>query len=95
MAAEAAVVGGKIALVGEGFDGAGAAEDAAGVHMEELAKMATELVTWVCVGSMIFGGVVPYVPQYRTIRRSRDAEGFSTFVCLVLLLSNILRILFW
>lgn len=95
MAAEGAVVGGKIALVGEGFDGPGAAGDAAGVQLEGLAKIATELATWICVGAMIFGGVVPYVPQYRTIRRSRDADGFSTFVCLVLLISNILRILFW
>lgn len=66
-----------------------------GIHLEELVKVATELVTWICVGAMVFGGVVPYIPQYRTIRRTRDAEGFSTFVCLVLLVANILRILFW
>ena len=54
-----------------------------------------ELATWIAVGSMIFGGVVPYIPQYRKIRRIRDSEGFSTFVCLVLLVANILRILFW
>lgn len=52
------------------------------------------LVTWVAAGAMIFGGVVPYVPQYRHIRRSQNAEGFSTYVCLVLLVANILRILF-
>ncbi len=54
-----------------------------------------ELFTWGAIGAMVFGGVVPYIPQYRKIRRTRDAEGFSTFVCLVLLLANILRILFW
>ena len=64
-------------------------------HLEELLKIATELFTWICVGSMVFGGVVPYIPQYRTISRTRDAEGFSTFVCLVLLVANMLRIMFW
>lgn len=53
------------------------------------------LITWVSVGAMVFGGIVPYIPQYRKIRRLRDAEGFSTYVCLVLLIANILRILFW
>jgi hypothetical protein len=45
--------------------------------------------------AMIFGGVVPYIPQYRIIYRSRNSQGFSTFVCLALLLANILRLLFW
>ena len=53
------------------------------------------LVTWISVGAIVFGGIVPYIPQYRKIRRLRDAEGFSTYVCLVLLVANILRILFW
>ncbi|KAI1301244.1 hypothetical protein HDE_03144 [Halotydeus destructor] len=44
---------------------------------------------------MIFGGVVPYFPQYREIKRTGNAEGFSTYVCLVLLMANTLRILFW
>ena len=62
---------------------------------ESVMALATELVTWVAIGAMVFGGVVPYIPQYRKIRRLKDAEGFSTFVCLVLLIANILRILFW
>ena len=62
---------------------------------ETVMALATELVTWVAIGAMVFGGVVPYIPQYRKIRRLKDAEGFSTFVCLVLLIANILRILFW
>ncbi|XP_068189084.1 solute carrier family 66 member 2 isoform X2 [Antennarius striatus] len=52
------------------------------------------LVSWIAAGAMVFGGVVPYIPQYRDIRRTQNAEGFSTYVCLVLLVANILRILF-
>ena len=62
---------------------------------ESLVWLGRELVTWIAVCAMVFGGVVPYIPQYRKIRRLKDAEGFSTFVCLVLLVANILRILFW
>uniref|UniRef100_A0A803YK62 Solute carrier family 66 member 2 n=1 Tax=Meleagris gallopavo TaxID=9103 RepID=A0A803YK62_MELGA len=54
-----------------------------------------QLVSWGAAAAMVFGGVVPYVPQYRDIRRTQNAEGFSTYVCLVLLVANILRILFW
>ena len=64
-------------------------------EMTAILAMGRQLVTWVLVGSMIFGGVVPYIPQYRKIRRTRDAEGFSTYVCFVLLVANVLRILFW
>ena len=56
------------------------------------------IVTLVTLGSqaaMVFGGIVPFIPQYRKIQRTNDAEGFSTFVCLVLTVANILRILFW
>eukprot|EP00118_Oscarella_pearsei_P027152 m.310839 g.310839 ORF g.310839 m.310839 type:complete len:255 (+) comp55443_c0_seq1:15-779(+) len=53
------------------------------------------LASWTASGAMIFGGIVPFVPQYREIRRTRNADGFSTFVCFVLLVANILRILFW
>ncbi|KAM8892525.1 solute carrier family 66 member 2 isoform 2-T2 [Spinachia spinachia] len=44
---------------------------------------------------MVFGGALPYVPQYQDIQRSGHSDGFSTRVCLVLLVANILRILFW
>ncbi|XP_004715983.1 solute carrier family 66 member 2 isoform X2 [Echinops telfairi] len=54
-----------------------------------------QLVAWGAAGAMVFGGVVPYIPQYRDIRRTQNADGFSTYVCLVLLVANILRILFW
>ncbi|CAL8295447.1 unnamed protein product [Merluccius merluccius] len=61
---------------------------------EQLVRMFNQLVLWVAAGAMVFGGVVPYIPQYRDIRRTQNAEGFSTYVCLVLLVANILRILF-
>lgn len=81
----------NVPLVGEGEDAV-----VPGIHTEELLMaMVVGLVTWVAVGCMVFGGVVPYIPQYRSIRRSRDADGFSTFVCLILLIANVLRILFW
>ncbi|XP_064017330.1 solute carrier family 66 member 2 isoform X2 [Pogoniulus pusillus] len=54
-----------------------------------------QLAAWGAAGAMVFGGVVPYIPQYRQIRRTQNAEGFSAYVCLVLLVANILRILFW
>lgn len=44
---------------------------------------------------MVLGSVVPYIPQYLTIRSSQNTEGFSLYVCLTLLVANILRILFW
>jgi len=66
-------------------------EIASGIH--ELGI--TDVVKWISSTIMIFGGVVPFIPQYLEIRRKGDAEGFSLYVCLVLLVSNILRILFW
>lgn len=61
---------------------------------DQLLSVFQSLVLWVAAGAMVFGGVVPYIPQYRDIRRTQNAEGFSTYVCLVLLVANILRILF-
>ncbi|ESO00143.1 hypothetical protein HELRODRAFT_128239, partial [Helobdella robusta] len=45
--------------------------------------------------AIVLGGVLPYVPQYLDIQKSRNSEGFSTLVCLTLLIANVLRILFW
>jgi len=53
------------------------------------------LIQWIASGAMIFGGVVPYIPQYRDIARSQSTDGFSPMVCFVLLMANTLRILFW
>ena len=54
-----------------------------------------EIVTFLAVSSMVVGGVVPYIPQYRKIKKTNDATGFSSYVCLVLLIANILRVYFW
>ncbi|KAI4825572.1 hypothetical protein KUCAC02_021252, partial [Chaenocephalus aceratus] len=53
------------------------------------------LLSWMASLLMVFGGALPYVPQYQEIQRSNHSEGFSTRVCLVLLIANILRIFFW
>ena len=53
------------------------------------------LLTMLSSGAMIFGGVVPYIPQYYEIFKTKNASGFSLNVCLALLLANILRIFFW
>ncbi|XP_020842560.1 solute carrier family 66 member 2 isoform X1 [Phascolarctos cinereus] len=63
--------------------------------LEWLFILLHQIVSWGASGAMVFGGVVPYIPQYRDIKRTQNAEGFSTYVCLVLLVANILRILFW
>ncbi|XP_022900959.1 solute carrier family 66 member 2 isoform X1 [Onthophagus taurus] len=65
------------------------------VISDELSLTVGHVVGWVCAGAMIVGGVIPYVPQYRQIKRERNAEGFSLLVCLTLLVANTLRILFW
>ncbi|VBB25736.1 unnamed protein product [Acanthocheilonema viteae] len=46
-------------------------------------------------GLIIFGGSLAYVFQYKKIYERQDASGFSLFVCLTLLIANILRIMFW
>ncbi|XP_061826187.1 solute carrier family 66 member 2 [Nerophis lumbriciformis] len=62
---------------------------------EEETESAWMLLSWLASFVMVFGGSLPYLPQYQEIRRSRNTEGFSTRVCLVLLIANILRIFFW
>ncbi|KAK7151925.1 hypothetical protein R3I94_008306 [Phoxinus phoxinus] len=62
---------------------------------EENIESSWTLLSWVASGVLVFGGAVPYVPQYQEIQRTNNAEGFSTRVCLVLLIANILRIFFW
>jgi hypothetical protein len=53
------------------------------------------VVGWISSVAMVVGGVMPYVPQYLEIRKTKNADGFSLYVCLTLLVANILRILFW
>lgn len=64
-----------------------------GVEVPEFTML--NIISWGCSTAMIFGGVIPFIPQYRDIKKSGDAEGFSPFVCLTLLIANILRIMFW
>lgn len=54
-----------------------------------------DLLVYSAATAMIVGGIIPYVPQYRQIKRTQDPEGFSLLVCLTLLIANTLRILFW
>lgn len=44
---------------------------------------------------MVAGVVWPYIPQALSINRTRNAEGFSTMVSFVLILSGTLRCFFW
>lgn len=45
--------------------------------------------------AIVLGGVFPYIPQYLQIKKSENQEGFSLYVCLVLIIANTLRIIFW
>ena len=38
------------------------------------------VVSLVAEGAMVFGGVVPFVPQYRVISKTASTAGFSTFL---------------
>ncbi|XP_031623186.1 solute carrier family 66 member 2 isoform X1 [Contarinia nasturtii] len=58
------------------------------LHMSRIGSGAAAL-------AMIFGGAIPYIPQYLQIKQTQDADGFSLLVCLTLLVANTLRILFW
>ncbi|XP_070764077.1 solute carrier family 66 member 2 [Enoplosus armatus] len=69
--------------------------DAEAVLQEEDMEGSWTLLTWLASCLMVFGGALPYVPQYQEIHRSSNSDGFSTRVCLVLLIANILRIFFW
>lgn len=60
-----------------------------------LEKMFFISLTVLTKGFIIFGGSLAYVFQYKEIYERKDASGFSLFVCLTLLIANILRIMFW
>lgn len=63
--------------------------------LEEEIESSWTLLSWLASCIMVFGGSVPYIPQYQEIQKSGNTEGFSTRVCLVLLIANILRVFFW
>ncbi|EFN88260.1 PQ-loop repeat-containing protein 1 [Harpegnathos saltator] len=65
------------------------------VAMDRYELTLKNVISWIASGAMIIGGIIPYVPQYKEIKRKEDAEGFSLYVCLTLLIANTLRILFW
>lgn len=44
---------------------------------------------------IIFGPVLGFIPQYQQILASRDATGFSTLLCFILIAANIMRVFFW
>jgi len=54
-----------------------------------------QLLTFGSEMAMVFGGVVPYIPQYLQIQSKQTTQGFSLYVCLALLMANTLRIIFW
>lgn len=62
---------------------------------DELNLRVSHLVSGAAASAMVIGGVIPYLPQYRQIKQTQDADGFSLLVCLTLLVANTLRILFW
>ena len=55
----------------------------------------TSVTSFLASTGMIFGAVIPYIPQYLEIKRTQNSSGFSTYVCLTLLAANILRVIFW
>lgn len=65
------------------------------IIIDELDLRVSHLVKAAAATAMIFGGAIPYIPQYRQIHVTQDADGFSLLVCLTLLIANTLRILFW
>lgn len=74
---------------------ANAASQVEAIALATSQSLFVRLVTLGCEVAMMIGGVVPYVPQYIAIRSSGNTKGFSLYVCLALIVANILRILFW
>lgn len=50
-------------------------------HLFELPKMDNfvDLFSLCCSTAVIFGGLIPYIPQYLKIKRSMNSDGFSTY----------------
>jgi hypothetical protein len=44
---------------------------------------------------MAVSPLFPYVAQYKEMHEAKSSGGFSTYVCLILLVANILRVFFW
>jgi hypothetical protein len=69
--------------------------DGAATNVDDVWQIALFVATLCAEIAMVVGGVVPYIPQFMSIRRKRSTKGFSLYVCLALLVANTLRILFW
>ncbi|VDO82765.1 unnamed protein product [Soboliphyme baturini] len=54
-----------------------------------------DLLTVAASMFIIFGGMIPFYCQHQEILRTKNFRGFSLFVCLNLIISNCLRIMFW
>jgi len=65
------------------------------VNISAIETIVLQMVTFACEMAIMFGGVVPYVPQYIQIKHKQTTQGFSLYVCLSLLLANTMRIIFW
>jgi len=65
------------------------------IIIDEYSAPMTQLLTIGSELAMVFGGVMPYIPQYLQIQSKQTTQGFSMFVCLALLMANTLRIIFW
>ena len=60
--------------------------------MDDASSLAVRALTLTAEMAMVFGGVVPYVPQYLNIKATHNTRGFSLYVCLALITANTLRI---
>lgn len=80
-----------------GNEGTGLSVDMSAEYVEEISGsvLLLQVIGASSACAMVFGGVVPFIPQYYEIKRTCNADGFSLYVCLALLVANILRVLFW
>ncbi|XP_075247487.1 solute carrier family 66 member 2-like [Convolutriloba macropyga] len=64
------------------------------IDMSSIAFLASIFKSLAILG-MVIGGVIVFIPQYMEIWKTGNAEGFSTHVCLILIVANMLRLCFW
>ncbi len=51
------------------------------------------IIQYIWAFFLAIGPILGYIPQFIDIKRTRHYQGFSTAICFILLISNILRIL--
>jgi hypothetical protein len=49
------------------------------VISDELSLTVGTVVGWVSAGAMIIGGVIPYIPQYRQIKKLKMLKDFRSW----------------